>query len=198
MPPGYVVGAALAISVVGYALLSQVDSATGPAITVTGLVIVFVGGGMWGALGTDLVVGAAPPETAGSASSLSETGTELGVALGVAALGSLGTAVYRHQIAASLPAEVPAEATDAARDTLAGATAASAQLPDHLGTALLDPARDAFTDALNTVAGVSAVAVAVLAILAVTLLRRTPASTVATPAEEYADEANVERAACDL
>ena len=118
--------------------------------------------------------------------------------LGFAALGSLGTAVHRHQIAGSFPAAVKAEATEATRDTLAGATAASAQLPDHVGAALLDPARDAFNDALNMVAGVSAVAVAVLAVVAVTLLRRRPAGTATTPAEEYADEANAEPAACDL
>ncbi|MFJ6656865.1 hypothetical protein ACIQNG_10935 [Streptomyces sp. NPDC091377] len=42
-------------------------------------------------LGTGLIGGAAPPERAGSASALSETGAELGGALGIAVLGSVAT-----------------------------------------------------------------------------------------------------------
>jgi DHA2 family multidrug resistance protein-like MFS transporter len=42
-------------------------------------------------LGTNLVVGAAPPEKAGSSSSMAQTANEAGAALGVAILGS-GTA----------------------------------------------------------------------------------------------------------
>ncbi|GAA1935333.1 hypothetical protein GCM10009716_47950 [Streptomyces sodiiphilus] len=49
--------------------------------------------------GTDLVVGAAPPEKADSASAMSDTVQELGLALGVAILGSLATAVCRSRIA---------------------------------------------------------------------------------------------------
>lgn len=42
------------------------------------------------ALVTDLVVGAAPAEKAGSAAAVSETGMEFGLALGVAVIGTLG------------------------------------------------------------------------------------------------------------
>ena len=49
-------------------------------------------------LGTDLIVGAAPPERAGSASAISETGAELGGALGIAILGSIANSAYRAQI----------------------------------------------------------------------------------------------------
>ena len=41
--------------------------------------------------------GAAPPERAGAASAISETGSELGGALGIALLGSLATAVYGRE-----------------------------------------------------------------------------------------------------
>ena len=43
-----------------------------------------------------MIVGAAPPERAGAASAISHTGNELGGALGLGLLGSLATAVYRH------------------------------------------------------------------------------------------------------
>ena len=73
------------------------------------------------ALTTELIVGSAPPERAGAASGISETGAELGGALGISILGSIGVAIYRGDMADGLPAGVPAEAADVARDTLGGA-----------------------------------------------------------------------------
>jgi MFS transporter, DHA2 family, multidrug resistance protein len=122
-------------------------------------------------LGTDLVVGSAPPEKAGSAAALNETSGEFGFALGIALLGSLVTAVYRGRVADAIPAGVPSAAARAARDTLAGATAAAHQLPDRLADALLGPAREAFTSGLHIVAAIAAVAMFGVAILAVTMLR---------------------------
>jgi MFS transporter, DHA2 family, multidrug resistance protein len=136
----------------------------------------FFGTGPFAALGTDLVVGSAPPEKAGSASSLAATAGELGIALGVAALGSVGTAVYRDQISATIPATVPPQAAEAARDTLASAAAAAEKLPAGLSAELLEPAREAFTIGLTTVAGISALVVAALAITAVAALRQPPPS----------------------
>ena len=45
-------------------------------------------------LTTDLIVGSAPPERAGAASGISETAVELGGALGISILGSIGIAIY--------------------------------------------------------------------------------------------------------
>ena len=121
----------LALAAAGFALLTQVDARVGPGArwstgsvhaSRSGLAPVFT-------LATDLVVGAAPPERAGAASAISETGAELGGALGIAVLGSIGTAVYRGQMADAVPAGVPPEAAEAARDTLGGAVAAAADLP---------------------------------------------------------------------
>ncbi|WP_207621236.1 hypothetical protein [Streptosporangium minutum] len=56
------------------------------AILLAGIVVMYVGQGPIIALGTDLVVGSPPPEKAGSAAAMSETSTELGLALGVAVL----------------------------------------------------------------------------------------------------------------
>jgi MFS transporter, DHA2 family, multidrug resistance protein len=95
-------------------------------------------------LATDMIVGSAPPEQAGAASGISETSAEFGGALGIAVLGSIGTAVYRNQVAARLPADVPPAATTATRETLGGAVAAAAQLPEPLAATLLGAAREAF------------------------------------------------------
>ena len=87
---------------------------------------------------------------------MSETSGELGGALGIAILGSIGTAVYRTEVADSLPSGIPAEVADAARDTLGGALAIAQTLPDALGAALVAAAQVAFIDALHVVAAVAA------------------------------------------
>jgi DHA2 family multidrug resistance protein-like MFS transporter len=122
-------------------------------------------------LAADLTVGAAPAARAGAASAISETGAELGGALGIAILGVVGTAAYRGQVADALPAGIPPQAAAAARDTLGGAVAAAARLPDRLGHALLDAARQAFTDGLHLAFAVSAAAAIGVAVAAVVLLR---------------------------
>ena len=58
-------------------------------------------------LATELIVGSAPPEQAGAATGMSETSGELGGALGIAILGSVGTAVYRTEVADVAPARDP-------------------------------------------------------------------------------------------
>ena len=127
-------------------------------------------------LTTDLIVGAAPPERAGAASAISETGTELGGALGIAVLGSIGTAVYRTQVEDNIPASVPPEEAAAATDTLGGAVAASTDLADSLADQVLEVARTAFTDGLQVVALVSAIIAALSAIGVALFLREVRAA----------------------
>jgi MFS transporter, DHA2 family, multidrug resistance protein len=101
--PASVVVAGLALSAVGLGILTQVEPEDGLAVLVAGSVILSLGVAQVVTLSTDLIVGGAPPERAGAASALSETGTELGGALGIAILGSIGTAVYRGQLAGGVP-----------------------------------------------------------------------------------------------
>ncbi|MQA87327.1 MAG: MFS transporter [Streptosporangiales bacterium] len=180
VPPASVVGAGLAISAIGALMLTQVGSTLQLAVLVTGVVVVFLGTSPMMVLSTDVVVESAPPEKGGAAASMLETSGEFGVAMGVAGLGSIGTAIYRNQIADSVPAAVPPEAADAAHNTLASATDVAGRLPTGIAAELLTSAREAFTTALNTVAGVSAVLAAVLAVVAVTVLRHVRPSHEAT------------------
>src|SRR5262249_53074726 len=120
---------------------------------------------------TDLIVSSAPPERAGAASGISETSTELGGALGIAILGSIGVAIYRSDLAHTLPARIPSHAAAAAQDTLGGAVGAAHQLPAEVGAALLAAARQAFTSGLHATAGISAAVAVGIAVLATVLLR---------------------------
>jgi DHA2 family multidrug resistance protein-like MFS transporter len=123
---------ALAVAAVGFAMLNQVH-ADGLALLVSGPVVLSLGLAPVFTLATDTMVGAAPPERAGTASAIAGTSAELGGALGIALLGTIGTAVYRAQVADAVPAGVPHETADAARDTLGGAVAAGGGLPGEIG-----------------------------------------------------------------
>lgn len=162
--PGTVMAGTLALSLVGYALLATVgpDSTYG---VVVGFAFVFLGLGAIAALGTDIVVGAAPLTKSGSAAALSETVQELGIAVGVALLGSLTTLLYRGGTVA--PAEVSAEVAAQVTDSLPAAVAMSGGVPD----ATLDQAREAFTDGLNVAAGIAGLGIAGVTVLCALALR---------------------------
>jgi MFS transporter, DHA2 family, multidrug resistance protein len=170
--PVYVISGGLALAAAGYGLMTQVDQGSGLPVLVTASVIFSLGEAPVFTLATDLVVGTAPAERAGSAAAISETSSELGGALGIAILGTIGTALYRDQVADGIPVGVPPDAADAARDTLGGAVAAAEQLPDPLAGELLDAAREAFTLGLQVAALASAVIAAATAVVAAILLRR--------------------------
>jgi DHA2 family multidrug resistance protein-like MFS transporter len=119
-------------------------------------------------LATDLVVGSAPVERAGIASAISETSSELGGALGIAVLGSVGVVAYRGAMTHAFPTGVPESATQIAKGTLGGAVAVAARLRPPVGAELLAAAREAFAHAFAVVAAASAgiaLAVATLAVL---------------------------------
>ncbi|MDG9724629.1 MFS transporter [Streptomyces sp. DH41] len=167
VPPGLVMAVTLALSTVGYVLLALVESTGGVALMVAGFGLVYLGLGTIAALGTDLVVAAAPAEKAGSASAMSETVQELGLALGVAILGSLATAVYRDQMDDEISGDIPPEVADAAGDSLAGAVSSAQRMP----VGLLDLAREAATSGMNTAMAVAAACTVVLVFLSAVVLR---------------------------
>jgi DHA2 family multidrug resistance protein-like MFS transporter len=173
--PAAVLGAALTLAALGLGLLTQVGGSSGLAIVVPASVIISLALAPVFTLTTELIVGSAPPARAGAASGISETGSELGGALGIAILGSLGSTAYRSAVASGLPVGVPSETAATALDTLGGAVSVAQQLPDQLGIALLDNARDAFVQGLHLAAGTSAAVAIGAAILAVVFLGRAPA-----------------------
>jgi len=161
-----------ALAAVGFAIVAQVEGPTGLAVLVTGFVVFSLGLAPVFTLATDLIVGAAPTDRAGAAAAISETGSELGGALGIAILGSIGIAVYRSEVTGAIPAGLPHEAVEGARDTLGGAVALAGQLPDPHGAELLDAARAAFTESLQLTSATSAAVAVGIAVVAAVMLRR--------------------------
>ncbi|MBN3933097.1 MFS transporter [Streptomyces verrucosisporus] len=170
--PGYLMAAGLLVSAAGYALLSQAPSSDSLVTVVTGSVLINAGLGPTLALGYDMLLGAAPPEKTGSASALSETSGEFGVAAGIALLGSISTIAYREQL--SIPGELPAAAAATARESITNAMAVAQELSDPAAGALIASARGAFTSGLNLVGALATAVFVVLAALAWRWFRHMP------------------------
>lgn len=114
------------------------------------------------ALSTDVIVGAAPEEKAGSAAAIAETSSELGGALGIAVLGTVVTAVYRHRILDLLPPDI-ALSGSAAMDNINNGAAQIATLPDGPAQAIGAAMAQAYTSAFAAAALISALIALVLA-----------------------------------
>jgi DHA2 family multidrug resistance protein-like MFS transporter len=178
----HVLAAMLALAAAGAATLTQLHADQGLATLVVGTTLIGLGAGAVGTLATDVVVRAAPAARAGAASAITETGAELGGALGVAILGSIGTAVYRGDIAADAPAALTSVQLATAKDGPAGALAVAGALPGRLRADVVALGRTAFTHALHLGALSAAIIAAVLAAASVAALRSTNAAKDATTA----------------
>lgn len=167
---GTVIGAGLALGCAGLVAVG-VGATAGPVWVIAGLVVVYMGSGPFDALGTDLVIGAAPPGKAASAGAAAETATELGTGLGIAALGTLGTVIYQSRIAVGFPDGVPAETGAAARESITSAHDVLSGLPPGQASAVREAAVAAFAAGMQGVALAGAALLAVLAVVSVRLLR---------------------------
>lgn len=163
--PVYVLTAGLSLAAIGYGVLSLVGDG-GLAAIVIASILFSIGLSPVFTLTTDIVISSAPAERAGAAAAISETSGELGGVLGIAILGSFGTAVYRSAMAG---------APEAARGTLGGALAVAESLAKSEGAALTSAAREAFVQAMELVAILDTAIVVVMAVVAFIALRRTSA-----------------------
>ncbi len=170
--PALIIAGGLLITALGYVVMLQVGVDSALAVVLIGATLQAAGIGVALTLTSDLILSAVSPERAGAASALSETSNELGGALGIAVLGSIGAAVYRRDVAGAVPADAPVAAVGAARQTLGGAQTAAGRLPEHIGAALLHTAREAFVQGMHAAALTGAAVMVVAAGVAIVLLRQ--------------------------
>jgi DHA2 family multidrug resistance protein-like MFS transporter len=153
-----VMAGGLFVAAFGMALMTQVSGSSDVALLIAAQVVAELGFAFVVTLSVDMAVGSAPPARAGAASAISETGGELGGALGIAVLGSIAAAVYRSESPGS--------------DTLGEAVEAS------LPADALTVAHDAFVSGMQVAATLSAVLIALVGVAAARILRerRRPAA----------------------
>nr|WP_309234810.1 MFS transporter [Nocardia sp. XZ_19_385] len=172
--PAYLIGGGMALAGIGLLMMTLLTTDGGYGMALAASVICSLGLAPVFGITTEIVVGSAPPEQAGAASGVSETGAELGGALGISILGSISIAIYRGDLASTLPADVPADAAVSARDTLGAAVDVAAGLPGALGDSVLQAARDAFLHGVHITAGIAGIASLVIAVVAFRRLRSLP------------------------
>jgi DHA2 family multidrug resistance protein-like MFS transporter len=148
----------LTIAGLGFGVLAFVGGGAAVAIVAIGWSLWAFGGSASATVTTGTIISAARPERAGAVSAVAQAGSELGGALGIAVLGSLGTALYRNAVSAALPDGISPELAAVARDTLGGALTVASQLPDAAAAAsLVLVAGDALTTAVRVTCAVGAV-----------------------------------------
>jgi DHA2 family multidrug resistance protein-like MFS transporter len=175
--PGLVISGGLCLIVVGLLVIAVISPATGPWPLVVGFCLVCFGAAPLPTLGTNLIVGSVPLQKASSAASTSETSGQLGYSLGIAVLGSIVTVIYRIRFPHALPPQI-AGLSDAAQTAASESIAGAARVAGHSTAAvaadLHDAAAVAFCAGLQSVAILSAVVMAVMAVATFLALRRIP------------------------
>ena len=167
--PGILIAAGLLVSVVGLVIATALGTTFGLVVFALGSVIWYIGGAPMVTLAMGIVMGAVEPEKAGAGAALQETFSEFGFALGIAAFGSLGTAIYRAGVAGSVPVELSPHDAALAGDTLAGALAVAGKFPEFIATA-----QAAFMSGFHTASLVAGVLLSVVAVVAYVMFRKLP------------------------
>lgn len=168
---GRALGGGLILSAVGLLVVAVAESWGGIALICVGLLIIGTGTGLAFTVSTGAILGSVPANRAGAASAISETGLELGVALGIAVLGTVQDLGYRLRLG-DIHEQVPQGVSEAAHQSLA--TLAGAYEPsDALQAALFARAQTAFTHAMQTTAVIAA---AILIYAGIMAARRVPAA----------------------
>ena len=150
----------LITATVGFALLSFIRDVTTPAMLSMTCCIYALGSACVLTLSNDIMLGSVPVDDAGSASAISETASELGAALGIALLGSIGMVVYRLALG---HADVLGHPTRLG--TLGAAVAAAHQFGGTASNVILKESRAAFVQGFRVASVISAVALMLAAIL---------------------------------
>ncbi|WP_435137174.1 MFS transporter [Actinacidiphila sp. bgisy144] len=139
-----------------------------PLLVVNGLGVIFTF-----AVTSDTILASVPRKRVGAAAAISETGTELGSALGIAILGSVLTTLYRNDL--HLPALLGAGHRSAARESVAGGVQTGRQLGGATGRQVVDAARAAFTGSMHVTVVAAAAVMLAGALFALRTLKDVPA-----------------------
>ncbi|MFE4457222.1 MFS transporter [Nocardia tengchongensis] len=130
---------------------------------IVGFLLIGLGEGVALTVSADMIVSTAPEARAGNAAAISETAMEMGIALGVAVLGSAVMAAFRGGLDLT---HVPSAQADAARESLGGAIETARALPEPAAGELVSSAHSAFVTGIHLAATSTAVLLLLTAFVA--------------------------------
>ncbi|BBX09964.1 MFS transporter [Mycolicibacterium aichiense] len=162
-----------ALAMIGVALASLTLISPATPYWPLGIALFVIGAGLGLAftVANDLVIASVPPQRAGAAAGVSETAYELGMALGIALLGSVIAAVYRGL---DRPPGIHDDVVAHAEQSLAAAHRAAETLGGTEAHALLTAAQHAFADGVAVAAGIGAALLLASAVAVWMLLKPPP------------------------
>jgi MFS transporter, DHA2 family, multidrug resistance protein len=138
----------------GMASLTLIGPSTAYLHLGISLFILGIGLGLAFTAASDVILTSVPPQRAGAAAAVSETGYELGTALGIATLGSIVTGVFR---ALAISSDTSDSVAAHSKDSLPNAIEAAKHLPDDQALEMLTVAKNAFSSGLAVAAGIGSV-----------------------------------------
>jgi EmrB/QacA subfamily drug resistance transporter len=174
VPVRWLIGPGFLVLGVGLLLVVGIDTGSSWTHLIPGLLVSGLGIGMINPPLVSTAVGVVAPARAGMASGVNSTFRQVGVATGIAALGS----IFSHQVTSGLQdrlAGTPAAAQSGQlADAVTGGQVAAViqQAPPALRPTLADAALSSFVDALNHIGLIAAVTAFVVGGLCLVLIRQ--------------------------
>jgi EmrB/QacA subfamily drug resistance transporter len=193
VPTRWLIGPGLMLVGVGLIVMTGLNGDSNWTHLIPGFIIAGLGGGLVNPPLASTAIGVVPPERAGMASGVNTTFRQVGIATGIAALGSIFTSVIGNHLSGALPPSLAGSAgrlASAVRQGSVGQVIGSVPAADRPAVSLA--LRSSFAAALNELLYVTAGLAFVGAVCAMLLIRRKdlyrPDAEPATPGRSAAQE----------
>jgi EmrB/QacA subfamily drug resistance transporter len=168
--PKILVTAAVGTVALAVGLLSQLTADTSTLQIAATTALFGLAGGLGLAPLTDMVMASVPVDDAGIGSAMNDVSRELGAALGIAAIGSFVSSLYRDNVEKAFTQGFPPELTDAAGEGIGVATVVAGTLPPEVQATFVTLTQTAFVDAFTIGFMLSAMLLATTAVFAAVLV----------------------------
>jgi len=172
MPVRWLIGPGLLLVGIGLIVMAGLTGTSAWTHLIPGFIVAGLGSGMVNPPLASTAIGVVPPQKAGMASGVNSTFRQVGIATGIAALGSIFTSAIGAHLSGALPPSLAGRAgsmTNAVREGSVGQLIASVPAADRAAVGLA--LRSSFAAALNELLYVTAVVAIVGAVCAVVLIR---------------------------
>jgi EmrB/QacA subfamily drug resistance transporter len=173
VPTRWLIGPGLMLVGIGLIVMAGINGDSNWTHLVPGFIIAGLGGGLVNPPLASTAIGVVPPSKAGMASGVNTTFRQVGIATGIAALGSIFTASIQSHLTGALPPSLAGQAgrmVNAVRQGSVGQLLASVPAGDRAAVGLA--LRSSFASALNELLYVTAGVALVGAVCAMVLIRR--------------------------
>jgi EmrB/QacA subfamily drug resistance transporter len=173
VPTRWLIGPGLLLVGVGLIVMAGLNGDSAWTHLIPGFIVAGLGGGLVNPPLASTAIGVVPPSQAGMASGVNTTFRQVGIATGIAALGSIFTSAIQHHLSGALPPSLKGSAGSMVSAVRQGSVAhLLASVPAADRAAVGGALRSSFAAALNELLYVTAALAFVGAVSAMLLIRR--------------------------